>query len=490
VSRWYTRQFGNTGELAIDIAFLADPHPAPGLPPERVRSWGTIQVWTRGTCLTRSADTDGTRADGVTWYLFPLLDWLARQARRLVNESAFPVPVAREEVRDAAAWLDISSEPPLAEDERDEDLWFARRSDWEHRHVLGHAFDDSAFPMVVMRRVGDDIEVSWDNEAWPSSRPDRRFTEARGTAYVEASVAARVLTDALADAAAALSSRSVGPRLDPLLRRVRELGRARPEWRWLVSDDTGRQVRKQFPALAARLDDEMVSAPSGVWAPHSVETRLLAGLQGSRAEDLRALVGLSRSAERGGWADRLRELRRAKAPEPIRPWRSGQEAAIELRDRLGWGDGPMPDLARWMRDLGVSAKEVPLGPQVDLAVVAPPERRPTVAVNPSGPHPRRSEMALGTALGHLLMDHDPVAVDGRWEHWPTAARARAFSAMLAMPEEGVRATLRRSGGATERGVRAVMDRYGTGSLATTWHLYNLGMVDADQRVQLAIEVGK
>jgi hypothetical protein len=69
-----------------------------------------------------------------------------------------------------------------------------------------------------------------------------------------------------------------------------------------------------------------------------------------------------------------------------------------------------------------------------------------------------------------------------------AARARAFAAMLAMPEQGVREAIRATGRVDAKAVRNVMDRYGCGPVATTWHLKNLGFVGDEQRAELLVSL--
>jgi Zn-dependent peptidase ImmA (M78 family) len=101
-------------------------------------------------------------------------------------------------------------------------------------------------------------------------------------------------------------------------------------------------------------------------------------------------------------------------------------------------------------------------------------------------------MLLATELGHLLMDaplnRDFAIVSGPWTFWPIAARARAFAAMLLMPEEGVRDVVTEEGGVTAVAVRRIMGRFGTGPRSTTWHLKNLDLISEEARADLLIEV--
>ncbi|MEZ4431680.1 MAG: hypothetical protein R3F65_04655 [bacterium] len=115
-----------------------------------------------------------------------------------------------------------------------------------------------------------------------------------------------------------------------------------------------------------------------------------------------------------------------------------------------------------------------------------------IDLNPNGGAIRRWSPRFMTAagLGMLLLDaspeHDFGFVFGPREDWPSAARARAFAAMLLMPVDGVRQSLdafgRKSMNALMDGVRAIMSRFGTSALATTYHLKNLGFISDEERV--------
>jgi len=110
------------------------------------------------------------------------------------------------------------------------------------------------------------------------------------------------------------------------------------------------------------------------------------------------------------------------------------------------------------------------------------------AVNPGADSSLRRETGLAAALGHILMDPVPFSVDGPWEHWPSAARARAFGAMLLMPEGGLRDLLSGKTVIDAADVARVMERFGTGPHATTYHLKNLGFIDEERRAAVLREL--
>jgi hypothetical protein len=130
-----------------------------------------------------------------------------------------------------------------------------------------------------------------------------------------------------------------------------------------------------------------------------------------------------------------------------------------------------------------------LAPGVALVAARHDEERAVAAVS-GGASGLRREIGFASALGHLLMDVNPVSVDGDWEDWPTAARARAFAIMVLMPDQGLRETLPADTPIEPDDVRAVMKRFDTGPFATTFHLRNRGFINEERRAQLLAELVK
>lgn len=479
MSQWYGRLFGETDVFAVRLSFFRDPHPARGLPAELVESWGSFEVWSRGRCLTRNHQAEGASVDGVTGYLLPLMEWLVEQGPRLLNEEPLPMAVARESIRSACDWLRCSEEPILTLREDEEDAWFTRRSEWRARHVFRAGIPDAAFPMLLMRRVDDAVELFWDNEHWGTPRPELEFTERSGVALAPARTVAAVILEMLTSGGEALHARCGGARTGRLLEALTRLKEGRPDWRWLVHRETA-EVVERIPKLRDELDARVRDQERGPVVDHSDLTGLLRGVRATRTEDVEALLHLLPAAGGGSLPPALARLRQPMEPDPLRPWLQGYEAALSCREALRWGTRPLPPLPEWLHEHGVHHRELDLGSQVDLVAVVGEERRPAFFENPYTARRRRREMALATGVGHLLMDTGGVAVDGVWEYWPRAARARAFAAMWTMPEDGVRELARRGGGATEDAVRAVVRHYGTSPLAAIWHMKNLGLLGEEQ----------
>lgn len=472
MSNWYSRQFGDTGEFAISISFGGG----------KSHTWGGLALWVKGRCLTDAVDTGGTFSQTIQWDISDVLVWFRSAAVRLANEEPLPTLGALSSiqddfrVRDACEWVDLTETAPATLSDENEDDWFLKRSEWRNHHSLRRAAHDVALPNVYFRRLGDRVEVSWDNETWAAPRPDLRFVERRGTEFISASTFAEVLRDVLSDMAVVLRERDsvlstnlTEPPIDP------------SDWRWLVHASTAAAIRRDLPDLAAQLDQHALQSRNGIYVPHSKETLVLRQAQLVDRADIDALLEVVRRTPDRAVSSTIRRLTHRSTPSSVQPWKEGYERALEVREVLNWGNKPMPEPKAWLMEQHVEVDERRLPSAITLLSVVTPDERATIATNPRASARRHREVAYGTALAHLLLDVDPIAVDGQWEHWPSAARARAFAVMLQVPSTGVRSLL--PGGQVKdvEDVRRIMDHFNSGPAATTHHLRNLRFIPTDER---------
>ncbi len=210
------------------------------------------------------------------------------------------------------------------------------------------------------------------------------------------------------------------------------------------------------------------------------ETLVLRQAALTTADDINALLQTAAVPQGSPLADSVLRGVRPEPAQPVRPWTRGYERALELRQTLGWGDEPAPDLAAWMLAHNINVQGPRLPRQVDVVACRTEDGRAVAAINSGSLSPVRLETGLAAALGHILMDPDGVAVDGEAEHWPSAARARAFGVMLLLPEDGLRSMLGGRRSLDADAVREVMDRFKVGPYATTFHLRTLGFVSAER----------
>ena len=483
VDDWYQRQFGDRASFALSFSLGPDGHPVG--PPARDATWGGLEIWAKGHCLTRSV-ADGAVQDAVRWSLLPVLEWLLDVGQRLVNEDPYPRFSRGLVVPDGSAWFDATVSPPVL-DEAAEKRWFLRRSEWRHFHALRRSALDVALPNVVFRRLGDSMEVSWDNEAWTSGRRGLSFVERRGRVVVGAAALARVLSEAVSDVTKSLAERAPVTPLIDLASRASASRAQSNDWRWLLHRPTAEIVRDSFPALKLKLESHITANAIGLYVPHIEETHLLRLVRAESETDVKALLAASQLLPPHPAASELQALVRPSTAASERPWEEGNDYADFVREKLGWGTDPLPELGAWLTGRGLLVESGNIGLPSSISVLAERsvDNRAAVHVNPRGASRRKKETGLATALGHVLLDDGPYSVDGDWEHWPTSARARAFGVALTLPEEGVRDALTNKPNIGAAEVLELMAKFRAGPFATTYRLKNLGLISSDDQLDLA-----
>jgi hypothetical protein len=486
---WYQRMFGEQRSFALRLGWLDDPVPRGSR--FAAPLWGSFELWADGRCLTQSvSSSEGTTNSSVIWNLAPFFEWLSDVGLRLVNEDPFPRFSKGLTEADGCSWFDATLTPPILSAER-EARWFLRRSEWRHHHALRRSTEDAVLPNVVFKRTGDSVEISWDNETWGTQRSDVRFVEPRGRCFVSAELFANVLHQASHDALREASQRFTDDTsVVALLKRFEAL-RAQPDdWRWLVHRPTAEQIRQEasLADIKASLEEHTRSTAERLYVPHAPQTRLLRQARLETASAIRAVLEFARSEGALRLSTTFQDLVRPRLPAPHQPWDEGNERAEELREDLGWGTDPLPDLATWLHAEGCWIQGAALGiPATVSMVTARGDRTARIHLNPDARR-HMPETALATGLGHLLMDREDCSVEGEWEDWATAARARAFGVALCLPEEGVRDVLSHASEIGVGEVRAVMKRFKTGPIATTQRLRNLKLISPGEQALLASQL--
>jgi hypothetical protein len=482
MSDWYVRQFGDRELFSIAISLGRDPHVRG--PTSLDASWGGLTIWARNRCLTRSVSSEGGTSDEIRWNLLSILQWLIEVGIQLINEEPFPLAIRSRRVRDGCEWFNDSEIPLLTLNDEEEDSWFQARSEWRRRHGLRRAADDAALPNIVFRRVGEFLEISWDNERWGASRPDLSFVERRGTELVSVASASRDMRAAMIDVTKELSDHVTDPDLLALATKAKTMKPREDDWKYLIHPFTAGIINRDLPALREKLTAYTRKHLTEWLIPHSAETRILRQARLTSAADVEALLKVATVYDVEPVKELVRGLIRPSPAAVVDPWRAGYERALEVREELNWGDDPIPDrdLAKWMSTQNIVVREPILSGAIDVVSIRSDDIRASALVNRAGESPRRRETGIATALGHILMDESGVAVDGTWEYWPSAARARAFGVMLLLPDNGLRKVLNGRRSSLDAGdVHRVMEHFGTGPYATTNHLENLGYIPTEER---------
>ncbi|MEW1868642.1 helix-turn-helix domain-containing protein [Streptomyces caelestis] len=139
-------------------------------------------------------------------------------------------------------------------------------------------------------------------------------------------------------------------------------------------------------------------------------------------------------------ADRQRAARLKRVlTEVVDAEREGRDLAEELRERLGLGLGPVPDLAELVESvIGLDTAALTLPQGVSGFTALDPAREVTISVVNTSDVPERQRFSLAHELGHVLLSDGVAAhrLDGR--RTPAEKRCDAFARHLLAPAEGVR----------------------------------------------------
>ena len=497
-------RFGSPERFALDVRLLPDPDGDETAPAESVGSWGQWRLWVNGLNITEHhltlADGSVERQTEITWYVAPLLRWLAAVWTPLLHEERFPNALRRA-VNARHAYLSVAAT------QMDVAAVFSPWRDWAARHSLRWCSEGAMLPDVFLRRIGDDIEVSWGDRLQPGGdaadyvidpgeahcdvtdvagafdglllrfAKEPRFEAYRWHTLFRRQVAARVNTaDADAPLSWYLEGKPKAERLVKIFRAGMKTLGARGR-RLLHPEFAHHAMTRLSPAVAM----------FGALSPHisrDAAVRLLAIAAGLRDTD-----GTGRGIEP--------YVRSTPAWRSTEPWEDGYRLALDLLEDLGMSDqiGPF-DLGDLLHRWEVSVLEEALGEDGPLGVaLAGPDQQPTIVVNTDQPvnrHDHGRRFTVAHELCHLLHDRDRAKQvahsSGQWAPLPVEQRANAFAAMLLMPRGAVRAAFRPQQGRPSAADVAEMAKVlRVGFRASVQHLGNLGEISDEDRNRLLDE---
>jgi Zn-dependent peptidase ImmA (M78 family) len=502
-------RFGSPDRFALELRLLPDPDGDAQAPASSTGSWGQWRLWVNGLNLTEHhlalAVRGVTRQQEVTWYLAPLMRWLAAVWTPLLHEEHFPSTVRR--ATDArTAYLSVAGT------QMDDTEVFAPWQGWAARHSLRWAAEGGMIPDVFLRRVGDDIEISW-GDRWQPGGEAAEYVIEPGVAHCDVVDVAAALDRALLWVASAETLRP-----NAWHKRFRRLVAARPKdahaetplaWYLDGKPRAGRLTRlfrdglKDFGASERRW-------VKPEYADHAM-TRLspAAAMFGALSPTISPTAAASLLAIAAGSRDVSnverpieRHARHSPAWQAIAPWEDGYRLALDLLDDLGLTERPGPfDLDGLLAEWQVVSRDEPLGQDGPLGVaLAGPELAPTIIVNRDhlmNQHDNGRRFTKAHELCHLLFDRDRTRriahSSTQWAPLVVEQRANAFAAMLLMPPGAVRSAFTpRHRHPTRAEVSAMARELHVGLRAAIQHLANLGIITDEDRARLldeAVEAG-
>ena len=505
MSAVWERLAGDTDVFAVKLAFRRDPDDGMGASFEEKLSWGSFQIWAKGSNICLHAE-EGETVDSVHWYLLPLLEWLSSNWEFLLHEERLP---ARNAEADAWASLQATRFAPGGLDgpatESWEDEWYS----WWTRHAIQSCRSGGLFPNAVFRRWRDRVEVSWGPSGTAGCPEHYRFLDPRGLARLGPSDVAQPLYEVLAEAAGFLHGRAPdSARLEALVQAVEAIKTTDPAKRLAIQSGLGEAWGQVVAALADVGEDVrqaiLGTETTSLTVEQPCQAVLMFGSVSPRVEreDIttltRWLVDLySPEGEPEELCRHTENVTVSDRYDP--PWEQGQVLADRLLTELSLLADEPDSIAieQALTGLGVQLDEVDLRDEHIRAVaVAGPNHRPAVLSNrkhPTYQYPSGRRFTLAHELCHILFDRAYgrrlALSSGPWAPRDVEKRANAFAAMLLMPPELIGKACRHlTAPITEAaGVEEVARSLGTSYTSTLEHLCNLGFIDETDRDRLRDE---
>lgn len=512
-------RFGTHTSFAVDIRFLPDPDGDTAAPNDAVGSWGQWRLWVGGRNLCEYdlflENQSLVRCNAVTWYLAPFIRWLANNWDPLLHEERLPsfspgVAASRYyTARDAY----IGALPLMSGDPRQFDSW----QDWASRHSMRWAAEGGMLPDLFLRRLGDEIEISW-GDRWQPGCDAIQFVAEEASVCVPVSAVADTFNEALIwFAEAAPCGRR--PWVDVVLEKIRarhDPARRDIRTAWYIdgSSDIGpltvlfRKLRDKFAQNWEGVFEELFNDTyHGRLSPAAA---MFGDLSPKLTEDaaIHLLAATADSIVRGRRGDGDAILEKYMQHEPIRGgitvWRQGYNLARdfldEIEDAVGLYGQKGIDIESLLARLKISVQRDLLGVDGPRGVaLAGNGLAPTIILNTQ--HQRNwalfgERFTLAHELCHILYDRNHARrvthVSTQWAPVAIEQRANAFAAMLLMPPELIRKLLPETGENLKIEHVAWMAAEMNVSLrALISHLQNLGEISEDTRQGLLsnLEVG-
>jgi Zn-dependent peptidase ImmA (M78 family) len=448
--------FGDRHHFAIGFELLADPDTGEQRP-DRVGSWGALQLWVGSRNLTAGVTRTGHEVHSVECPLLPVVAWVAKNWDVLFHQSRLPRAGA---YATSALWHSRSLDAADTDD-----AVMDARFEWWREHGLGAALPDYRIPDLHIRRMDDDVELSWDDSEWRSVPSGIILSEHRGAALIEAArvghllhewcsavvVACRKIPqcnagflDTLEETLQGLSAPARALQRLQLVAGMPSLERAARRMLEFAGIPDGDVLR----AIASMLGFPSASTEPGLVVPVTVPALLFRAsaptLTEADLDQLLALVPRHREELVAPFTWRSQTF----CPlDPMAATQSGYDLALNVRTSLGLGETEAlvgeRDLEKiLLPKLGILVKDVALtDSRTEGASAYLPGAWPIVAINTAGRFSGKRwgrRMTLAHELCHLL--HDGPAdggvgiVSNPWAPSLVERRANAFAAhMLAPP---------------------------------------------------------
>ena len=492
-------RFGQPDRFEIVIGWVQDADRPERRPAGHGWSMGHLELTIAGVSLTASR-VGNDRQSYVGWYLGPMLDWLASNWASLLHEEDFAWPTKDAAVAAIACRRALDFWSSL-NDGKSRDIYRHAQA-WYLRHGLRSAAAGGLFPDLFIRRLADDIELSWSGEPPPFAPEALVFESGAGFACLAVEDVAGPLWQALQWV------KSHPPTIDDsfrdawkaLCRKIDHISHISVQEfeSAAIADELLKKVRASFARTGkSDLLNEAIQADRPYVKAFSAAIAMYGGVNPQlSSKDIDSLRDVLVSVEGGSDSPELAELfgNRGRLPVGGVPHEDGYRFAEQFLDDLTelFGDvapNGFVDLDAIISQLSIGVQENRLETDSIRGVALAGEGfRPLILVNPTSVFNKSEEGKRFTRaheLCHILFDRTRARriahASGPWVSPGIEKRANAFAAYLLMPR-GLLSQHFASAGDTEVDeVRDLARKLHVNETALVEHLYNLDFIDEIER---------
>lgn len=494
----YMAKFGDPARFEIAIGWSEDREPRNRRPTHGGWSTGELCLTVGNYILTRH-EYNGKTNDAVKWYLLPVLEWIAKNWVYLFHEERFEWH--ENSISPAATAVFFQFRRFIDTCDASGEAAYTKIQNWWGRHALRAADSSALYPDIFIRRLVDEIEISWTGRQ-PAYAPDGfQLMLVPGAATLSVAAVAGPLWEMLAWAVSchpvlnAEDGQSISD-LEQAINKLSLLPTQSLEEAYLSPKlfKTVTKVRTDVDLKdnSVRLDNVPVitKVDDAVLMFGGVSPNI--GIR-----DATMLMKLMASHRGGSDSAILASLVNTEVAAPLSaPYEQGYELAEELLDELDISSPDnFVDVEAIINKLNIDLIMKPLRTATIRGVaIAGNGYRPMILVNTHSSYNRNEagiRFTLAHELFHILYDRERAQkithTSGPWAVPSIEKRANAFAAMLLMPRSLVRRLVRHNvvNFKTLSNASNIMK---VGISALLEHLYNIGMIDEAYREELRYDM--
>ena len=498
-------RFGDPNKVELGIRWIDDSEPHERRPAGYGWSMGQLTIRVAGVNGTATTN-DGAQQSYVGWYLSPFLDWLATNWVTLLHEERMPWPNPGNSP--AVTACNQALEEWMAADDVLGKRHYANTQDWYFRHGVRSAAAGGVFPDLFIRRVADDIELSWSGRSMPFTQDGLAFESGAGVARLAVRDVAEAIWQTLDWAVnhAPESPAQYDDQIAVLRTKVASLRNIEYATlaRAYVHDTVFEQVENAFAAIdrAALLEGGLAANDASYIAELSPAVAMFGGVSpdlGTRdIEYLRDQIVAAQGGSDSVDLDELVAARHGSALGVV-PHQDGHRFADELLEDLEdvTRHVDFVDVQRLCADLGIDIQETALETDSIRGVaIAGDGFSPRIVVNEThyfNQNESGKRFTIAHELCHVLFDRTRArrlahVSGGRWVAQGIEQRANAFAAYLLMPRALVLEHLQDANRIERDDVQHLASQLRVNYSTLLWHLENLDLIDSAYRERLLDEL--